>query len=269
MPIWTAWLTSLLIAILISSGVLRGESIPVRYPEGSVHGYLALRTLDGKLIAAADLIQTIHGQRVVSRLVYRFKDGSIDDDTAIFSQRGHFRLLSDHRLQRGPMFPQQLDVAIDAVSGQVTVRSQDKGEEEKVETSHMDLPPDLSNGILLYVLKNVSPKTPEMQMSYLATTPKPRLIHLSVKPEGEDTFMSAGRPNKAVRFVVHVEIGGLTGVIAPLIGKEPPDTRVWIGAGEVPAFIKSEEPLYEGGPMWRTELISPVLRGTQGEVRKR
>ena len=224
-----------------------------------MHGYLALRTLEGKLVAAGDIIQTVHGSRVVSRLVYHFRDGSIDDDTATFTQRGHFRLLSDHRIQRGPMFPQQLDVAIDAISGQVTVRSTEKGK-EKVETSHMDLPPDLSNGILLDVLKNVSTGTPEMKMSYVATTPKPRLIHLSVKPDGEDTFVSAGRPNKAFRFVIHVEIGGILGTIAPLVGKEPPDTHVWISAGEVPAFIRSEEPLYLGGPILRTELISPVWR---------
>ena len=246
-----------LVAILLRPAVLDADPIPVKYQEGSVHGYLALRTLDGKIVAAGDLVQKIHGDRVVSRLVYHFRDGSIDDDTATFTQRGHFRLLSDHRIQRGPMFPLQLDVAIDAVSGQVTVRSKDKGK-EKVETSHMDLPPDLSNGILLDVLKNVSAKTSEITMSYLATTPKPRLIHLSVKPEGTDTFMSAGRPNKAIRFVIHVEIGGLAGMIAPMIGKEPPDTHVWVSAGDVPAYIKSEEPLYIGGPMLRTELVSPV-----------
>ena len=250
-------LTLSLAAILLRPVLLDADPIPVKYQEGSVHGYLVLRTLEGKIVAAGDVIQKVHGDRVVSRLVYHFRDGSIDDDTATFTQRGHFRLLSDHRIQRGPMFPLQLDVAIDAVSGQVTVRSKDKGK-EKVETSHMDLPADLSNGILLDVLKNVSAKTSEITMSYLATTPKPRLIHLSVKPEGTDTFMSAGRPNKAIRFVIHVEIGGLAGMVAPMIGKEPPDTHVWVSAGDVPAYIKSEEPLYIGGPMLRTELVSPV-----------
>ena len=252
-------LTLSLAAILLRPVLLDADPIPVKYQEGSVHGYLVLRTLEGKIVAAGDVIQKVHGDRVVSRLVYHFRDGSIDDDTATFTQRGHFRLLSDHRIQRGPTFPLQLDVSIDAVSGQVTVRSKDKDKgNEKVETSHMDLPADLSNGILLDVLKNVSAKTSEITMSYLATTPKPRLIHLSVKPEGTDTFMSAGRPNKAIRFVIHVEIGGLAGMVAPMIGKEPPDTHVWVSAGDVPAYIKSEEPLYIGGPMLRTELVSPV-----------
>ena len=243
--------------LLIYSRLSLADQIPVRYTEGSVHGYLAIRSLDGKIVGSGDLIQTVHGQRVVSRLVYRFKDGSIDDDTAVFTQSGHFRLISDHHIQKGPTFPNPMDVTIKATTGDVTVRYKDKNE-DKVETSHMDLPPDLANGILLDVLKNIQPDTAETKMSYLATTPKPRLIKLSVVPAGDEAFVSAGRPSKALRFLIKVEICGLSGIIAPLVGKQPANTTVWIGTGEVPAFIKSEEPLYVGGPVLRTELTSPA-----------
>ncbi len=253
----------LLVLFFIQAVSINADPITVLYQEGSVHGYLALRSLDGKILAAGDLIQTIHGQRLTSRLIYHFRDGSLDDDTAIFTQRGHFRLVSDHRIQKGPTFPHPTDVSIDALGGQVTVRYKDKNQ-EKVESSHLDLPPDLANGIILDVLKNVSPKIPEMKMSYLVTTPKPRLIHLSVKPDGVDKFESAGVPNKALRFTIHADLGGVTGLVAPMIGKEPPDTHVWVSSGQVPAFIKSEEPLYYGGPMLRTELVSPIWHKTSG-----
>ena len=65
-----------------------------------------------------------------------------------------------------------------------------------------------------------------------------------------------------------MEIGGLAGVIAPMIGKEPPDTHVWISGGQVPAFIRSEEPLYFGGPILRTELVSPVWPETPKSERE-
>lgn len=262
-----ASLVSLLGALLLSSGFLPAEPIPVRYPEGSVHGYLALRSLDGKLLAAGDLTQTVHGERVISRLIYRFQDGSLDDETAVFTQRGHFRLLSDHHVQKGPMFPKPIDVRIQATTGEITVRYPEK-DQEKVETSHVDLPADLANGILLDVLKNVLPNTKETKISYLAATPKPKIVQFSVQPEGQDTFTSGGRPNKALRFKVHVELGGLTGVIAPLLGKEPADAHVWIGTGAVPAFIRSEAPLYLGGPMLRTELVSPVWPRTPKSERQ-
>jgi hypothetical protein len=118
------------------------------------------------------------------------------------------------------------------------------------------------------IVRNLSFDTKETKLSYLATTPKPRLIQLSIQPEGEETFVSAGRRNKALRFKIHVEIGGITGVVAPMVGKEPPDTHVWISAGQVPAFIRSEEPLYYGGPVLRTELVSPVWPQTPKSERE-
>ena len=178
--------------------VLLADPVAVRYPEGSVHGYLALRSLDGKLLAAGDLVQTIRGQQVTSHLVYRFKDGSIDDETAVFTQGGHFRLLHDHHIQKGPRFPKPTEVTVDTRSGEVTVRYMDEGT-QKVESSHMDLPDDLSNGSLLNLAKNLSPQTAETTISYLAATPKPRMLHLSFKPDGTDSYRSAGLSNEAQR----------------------------------------------------------------------
>src|SRR4051794_24117887 len=79
--------------------------MPVRHAEGLVHGFLALRTLDGTLLADGDLMQNARGARVTSRLVFRFKDGSLHDETAVFAQRQSFRLLTDHVVQKGPSFP--------------------------------------------------------------------------------------------------------------------------------------------------------------------
>src|SRR2546428_62046 len=118
--------------------ILDGEPILVRHPEGTVRGFLALRTTDGRVLAAGDLIQTVHADRVISRVVFRFRDGSVDEQTTIFSQSGAFRLLSDHHLQKGPMFPQPSDVLIDVAKGQVTFRYKAKNK-EKVEQERMDL----------------------------------------------------------------------------------------------------------------------------------
>ena len=86
----------------------------------------------------------------------------------------------------------------------------------------------------------------------------PRLVKLVITSQGEDSFSTGGSSRKAIHYVVKVDIGGVTGLVAPLIGKKPPDTHVWILGGEAPAFVKSEGPLYVGGPTWRIELASPV-----------
>jgi hypothetical protein len=61
-----------------------------------------------------------------------------------------------------------------------------------------------------------------------------------------------------VHYVAKVDLGGVAGVVAPIVGKQPPDPQIWILGGEAPVVLKSETLAYMGGPIWRTELASPV-----------
>jgi hypothetical protein len=234
------------------------EPIPVRHVEGTVHGFLALRSKEGRLLAVGDLFQVVRGDRVTSRLLFRFKDGSVDDETAVFSQRGNFQLITDHHIQKGPSFPQPLDLSIDVRSGQVTVRSTAKDGKEEVKSEQLNLPPDLVNGLILSIAKNINPETPETKVSMLVTTPKPRLVKLAISPHGEEPFSLVGSKRKAMRYEIKIELGGVTGLVAPLIGKQPPNIQIWIIGGEAPAFVKEEGFLYEGGPIWTIQLTSPI-----------
>ena len=56
---------------------------------------------------------------------------------------------------------------------------------------------------------------------------------------------------------MHVDIGGVKGAVAPIVGKQPPDTHVWIMGGKAPCFVKFEGPLYEGGPICDIDLAAP------------
>jgi hypothetical protein len=85
---------------------------------------------------------------------------------------------------------------------------------------------------------------------------------------GEDSFSIGGVAAKAMIYTVKVDIGGISGVIAPIIGKQPPDTHIWMVGGSAPGFLKSEGPLSEGGPVWRIEMASPAWP-KEDSVRKR
>jgi hypothetical protein len=253
------WLAALAgCAAWLRPGALPAEPVAVRHTEGVVRGFLALRTLDGTALADGDLIQVARGDRVTVRLVFRFKDGSVHDETAVFTQRRQFRLVSDHLVQKGPAFPRPLDMSIDCASGQVTVRYANEHGEQKVEAERLELPADLANGLILTLLKNLGGGAPPSTVSLVAATPKPRLVKLAIATAGEDPFSTGGAARKATHYVVKVEIGGLAGLLAPILGKQPPDSHVWILGGTAPAFVKSEAPLYLGGPAWRIELVSPV-----------
>lgn len=249
----------LLIACQVFSGLLRAESVAVRYPEGLVRGFLVLRALDGRVLANGDMIQFSRNGRVTTRLVFHFRDGSLQDETVVYSERGRFQLLSDHLVQRGPSFPHPMEVSIDATSGRVTVRHHDEGKEKIIE-ERMELPSDLANGMVLTLVKNIAPDIASTTVSMLVATPKPRLVKLVITPAGAEPFTVGRASYKATRFNVKVEIGGLAGLIAPLLGKQPKDGSVWIIGGEAPGFVRSESQFYQGGPLWRIELASPDYR---------
>jgi hypothetical protein len=249
--------------LLISSCLLAGANVSaspveVRHKEGLLHGFLVLSTLDGTPIAEGDLTQVPHGNQITSRLTYHFKDGSRQEETTIFSQRGSFRLISYHLVQKGPAFHNATEVSIVASTGQVTVQYTDDNGKEKTENEHLKLPPDLANGLVLTLLKNLGPDPPPLEVPMVVATPKPRLVKLAISSQPKDPFSLAGSAREALHYAIKVEIGGIAGLVAPWLGKQPPDSHVWILGGEAPTFVKSETLSYMGGPMWRTELVSPV-----------
>ena len=237
---------------------LHADPVPVRFREGLVHGFLALRTLEGKTIADGDLYQTPRGNTVTSRLTFRFRDGSFQEETAVFTQGREFRLVSDRLVQKGPAFPRALDMTVDA-GGHVVVRYTDSDGQEKVEEEQMELPPDVANGMVLTLLKNLAADGPPIEVGMVVPTPKPRLVKLQISRGGVDRFRIGSSGRRATRYVVDVHIGGLTGAMAHVLGKDPPDTQVWILGGTAPAFIRSEGPMFADGPIWRIDLVSPVF----------
>src|ERR1035441_7340639 len=238
-------------AALCQAASLPPQSVAVRQMEGESRGFLVLRTLDGDIIADGDSTQVTHGREVTNRLVFHFKDGSLQDETVVFSQSGHFHLLTDHLVQKGPAFKHPMDVSIDGSTGLVTVVYRDDNGKDKTETARLALPPDLINGMVPILLKNLAPGAQSATASMVVATPKPLLIRLAVTTEGADSFSTGGASHEATRYAVKVEIGGVRGVLAPLVGKRPPDTRVWMLGGSCLTFLKAEGPSSEGGQKGR------------------
>jgi hypothetical protein len=233
------------------------EPVPATHKQGSMHGFLLLKSEDGKVIAIGDETNIVRGDVVRSRLVFHFRDGSIDDETTTLRQGSIFQLVRDHHIQKGPAFPQPLDMTVNVPGEEVTWGEVKDGKTE-IKTEHMDLPTDLVNGMMSLAVENFPTKAGEMKVSYVVVASKPRIVKFSIKPDGEDRALVGGLGRRANRFNVHVEIGGVAGVIAPVIGKQPSDTKLWILDGDVPAFVKMEGALYEKGPIWTMVLTSPA-----------
>jgi hypothetical protein len=238
---------------VLSVSAVGAAPIRIRFPEATTRGFLAIRTLEGALIGHGELRQKARGDEIDSRLTLQFKDGSVHDEVTTYSQRGAFRLESYALTQRGPSFP-GAEIAFDRKSGRYRAKTRERpsGPEETA-SGEFEMPPDLYNGMALLVLKNMPPG--ERTTGQLAAfTPKPRLLRVEFSREGEDRVAFAGDPKRATRFLVNLEIGGVTGVVASLVGKTPPDLRYWLVLGEAPAFVRFEGSMFLNGPIWRVEM---------------
>jgi hypothetical protein len=232
---------------------LDAAPVRVRFTEGITRGFLAVRTPQGDRIGHGELTQKPRGDEVDSRLLLQFKDGSVYDEATTYSQRGVFRLEAYRLTQRGPSFP-GAEISFDRKSGRYQAKTREKaGAPEETASGEFDMPADLANGMALLMLKNLAPG--EKATAQLAAfTPKPRLLRVDLHQEGEDRIVFAGDPKQALRYLVNLEIGGVTGVVASVIGKSPPDLRYWLARGEIPAFVRFEGAMFLNGPVWRIEM---------------
>jgi hypothetical protein len=242
------------------------DSLPVRYVQGTFHGFIELRSEAGRIVASGDSFQTVHGDRITAETLFKFKDGSIDDETTVFTQHRTFHLISDHHIQRGPAFPHPMDVMIDARSGQVTVRSTGKDGKEDVKTEHLTLPLDLANGLIPLVVENMRADAQEMTVSMIVATPKPRLVKLVITNRGEENCAIAGTTRKATHYEIKIDLGGIAGVVAPIIGKAPPNIQLWTVGEQAPTFAKEQGPTYPEGPLMTIQLASPAWPDAQTPV---
>jgi hypothetical protein len=245
-----------LVTVLLGPRPIAAAPVPVCFVEGATHGFLLLRTVDGVLLASGDLLQVDRGGKLDSRMVFHFKDGSVFDETVVFTQQRVFAVQTYHLVQRGPVFPEDTEVSMER-TGKYSVKTKShKDGREEVLNGTLSLPPDVCNGIVLTVAKNL-PQGVSETVHMVAFTPEPRLIQLEMVPAGEHKVLVGELAKTAIHFVLKPRLGTWLKFFATVLGRVPPDYHAWIIPDEVPAFVRFEGPLYTTGPVWRIELTSP------------
>ncbi|TKB58900.1 MAG: hypothetical protein E8D49_10970 [Nitrospira sp.] len=236
--------------------------IAVKFPEGMTHGFLLVRSLAGEILGQGEMIQTLKEDDLIeNQLVFRFKDGSLHDEKVAFSQQQVFTMISYRLVQRGPSFPEQLDVSVDRGTAKYTVRSQE-GEDgkEEVLTGQVDLPKDVYNGMLITMSKNLQ-KGSDETVNVLAFTPTPQAIKVNLHAVDEDPVNIAEVSRKATQYVYTPQIGMIKEFFGKALGKLPAEFHYtcWIMNDKIPSFVQFEGPLQLMGQVVRIELVSPRL----------
>ena len=269
------WKTvTLFIVLLVHPGLFPAAAeaapVPVRFQEGKTHGFLLVRSLEGDIIGQGELTQVAKAEDLVeSQLVFTFQDGSLHDEQVAYSQRGVFTLLSYHLVQRGPFFPEQVDVFMDRGAGRYKVRSQngDDGKEE-VREGTIHLPKDAYNGMVITTLLNLPTGTGET-VHILTFRPEPEIINLQLVPKREGTVRIGNLSRRAWEYEFKPDIGLIRTWLGRIMGHLPQDFHYhcWILTDTVPSFIQYEGPLQLMGSIVRVELVSPGML-TQPENNK-
>jgi hypothetical protein len=245
-------------ATAIAPGVVAASPVRVHSPEGSAHGFIALRGTKAEVLAHGDWWQIPSGERIEVNLRFRFTDGSLSHETFVLAQRGVWTLMSYRSVQRGPSFPRDIEAHVEREGGRYTVRTHDRDTgNTRVDEGTIEMPDDVyAFGMLAMLVKNLGPREP-LTAHVLAFTPKPRVLKLQVTPAGDDTMTIEGLARKTVRYTVKAELQGALGTVASVAGKQPPALHLWVAGDPVPTFVRLDGPLYPDGPIWRVELAAP------------
>jgi hypothetical protein len=240
-----------------ASRPLMAAPIPVRFPEGVAHGFLMLRDVNGVALAQGDLLQAPRDGEIDKRMVFHFKDGSVLDERATFTEQGVYLLKSYKMVQQGPAFAVDTEISMTRATGAYRVTTKDhKGGREKILEGKIELPADVYNGMILTVVKDL-PKGAGEIIHFVAFTPEPRIIELELVPVGEQHFNVGELTKTAVHYVMKPRLGIWLKLFATILRRVPPDLHAWIMTDDVPAFVGFEGSLTTPGPVWRIELVSP------------
>ena len=139
----------------------------------------------------------------------------------------------------------------------------DKDAKPNVTREHIDLPNDLPNdlcnGLIFIRMLNLPAHNPTATTSALAPTSKPGVVHVVIAREADKHITIAAARYTVTRYLLAIELGGIAGVVAPLIGKQSANMHFWNTGGDVPVLIRQEGQFLKRGPIGRVEQILPIF----------
>ena len=223
--------------------------------EGSLHGFPALRELNGKKLADGDFSQWLEGERLHVKLTYQFAGKSRIEETAEFTQKPE--LIQEswtwRELKEGKLFRR---FEVELRSGQANA---EKREEQNLKrwSEKVDIEPGrtfVGFGFTL-AIKNLRERLASgatVELRTVGFTPKPRPVSVQISYAGLEQMLMSDRTLRGDRFVIHPKI--------PRIAKlfmNVPDMHVWLVNPPPAGFLRMEGPLLEpGDPVIRVDLLT-------------
>lgn len=235
----------MLAALVLLEGRARaraaGDPIRLVWQEGDVAGTTTIWGPDDRFVGVVEYRQTRRGDRLWSRRVARFADGSSDEDEAEAMVGEHLEALGGRSIVRDRDGETTVDVAIDVRGGRITgTVGRDEGR-RAVDTA-ATLPPATYWGPLVFLaLKNFAANAEGGRLVFrtVAPTPTPRVFDLALTDDGPGRVERAGVALPARRFLL---APSLHRVVDPLIRALVPESEFLVLPGDPPALARFAGP---------------------------
>ena len=228
------------VALALSLVLAAPAPVPVRFPPGTLHGFPSLSDRAGNVIADGELAQTLEGGTLRVRLRWSFRDGKVAVEEDEFEVGAHLvqRRFSWTEARDG-IEQRRFEADLAAHRAVATRLGQDgkvRRDEARLEASPGGAFAGYGTALAVSQL-GLGPGA-EADLGYVAFTPKPRIVPLRVRREGEEEIVAAGRAIPCDRYTLHPEVGWLGQLVA-----HPRDAHMWFTHASPPSLLRAAQNL--------------------------
>ena len=226
-----------LILITAAAASARSSDEPIRleWEEGEVAGTTLIYEPGGdEPIGTVEYQQTRQGDRLKTRRVSHFRDGSSDEDVAEARVDGMLEAISGRTIIRDEKGEIVVRMSIDVAAQRLKAEWRDEDGERHTMDEEADLPKSTYWGPLVHiVLKNFDANEERGRVVFhtVAPTPQPRAIDMEFRRGGVEKVERPGMTFEARRFALSPTIHW---IVDPLVRRIAPRVSFWMSATKPP-----------------------------------
>jgi hypothetical protein len=231
------------------------KSIEMTELSGAAHGYPAMRDLNGKILAEAEFLQWVEGNRLRVKLIYRLKNHRRIEENDTFRQRPE--VIQEKYSWRETVNGQLMrEFGVNFETKAATAQKLDNGElkhwEEKLQIEPGKTFAGFGFSLALQNLRKRLLHGEHIELKGIGFEPKPAILPVEISHAGLEKMEMAGRLVRGDHFVIHPKVPAVAKLFIHI-----PDFHVWLTNPAPAGFLRWEAPMAEpNDPMVRVDLLS-------------
>jgi hypothetical protein len=229
-----------LVGLVAAFALSRAWALELRSMPGAVHGFPSMSDEAGHVIADGELAQELHGDELVARVRWRFRDGHRAEEEDTFTTRPELAQRTFSWRETSDRGTELRRFEVDFESGRASAVV--AGSHPLHEDVKLELPRGRSfAGFGAALAASELPLEHEgarESISFVAFTPQPREITLEIRRGKEESVPAGGRSIESDRFTLHPRLPFPVALFV-----HPKDAQLWFTHRPPRALVRSEQNL--------------------------